>query len=50
MQQSLVRTAIWAVALVCAALILVNGGARRRTDVDPGGIARLESAILADTY
>jgi hypothetical protein len=27
MQQSLVRTAIWAVTLVCAALILANGGA-----------------------
>lgn len=27
MQQSFVKTAIWAVALVCAALILANGGA-----------------------
>ena len=35
MQQSLVRTAIWAVALVCAALILANGGAIAQREMSP---------------
>ena len=35
MQQSLVRTAIWAVALVCAALILANGGAIAQREMLP---------------
>ncbi len=35
MQQSLVKTAIWAVALVCAALILANGGVIAQREMVP---------------
>ncbi len=35
MQQSFVRTAIWALALVCVALILANGGAFAQREMLP---------------
>lgn len=35
MQQSLVRTVIWAVAIVCAALILANGGVVAQREMLP---------------